>query len=182
MVAAYMLGESLMWLIMAQWRTFLTPLCPPDLCLYQSRMIRNSVRSDWSGPFLRQAAHGFLTFSLHPAPTELLLPFLSLAITFSETASCPVYAHKAQGIHSCFYCVPTGCSLAESLVFKKLFTLHGKQRRLGSASLTFSVWTCPSTLFLMLGLHINMGEGSPAQWSTCHPPKLGEVGSCPHLV
>lgn len=82
------------------------------------------------------------------------------------------------GDPSCF----CWCSLAESLAFNKMFTLHGKQRRLRRASLTFSVWTCPSTLFMMLGLHVTMGEGSPTQWSIFHPPKLGEVGSCLHLV
>lgn len=120
------------------------------------------MRLDWSGPFRwHAAAHSFFTFPLLPAPTEQLLPFLSLAVTLSETASCPVCAHKAQGLHSCFCCVPAGCSLAKSLAFNAMLTLHGKQRRLGSAGLTFSVWTCPSTLFLTLGLQ--QGEGSPAQ-------------------
>lgn len=46
----------------------------------------------------------------------MTLPFLSLVAGFSETASCPISADKAQGIHSCFCCRPTGCSLAKSLV------------------------------------------------------------------
>lgn len=95
-------------MIYVGWKSYVTyndtgknpwvPLCPLDLCLYQRKIIRNSVRSAQSGPVHRHAAYGFFTLSLPPAPTELLLPFLTLAITFSWTASCPAYAHKTQGI------------------------------------------------------------------------------------
>lgn len=55
---------------------------------------------------------------------QLVLLFLSLAAGLSETASHPTSANKAQGILSCFCCMPTGCSLTEVIAFNKMFTLH----------------------------------------------------------